>query len=72
MKDGRELSEFTDAPWGDALKNPMTREDIIDKYFANIAYSKTITEDKARELLDLLINLENVDNVRNIMGLLVS
>jgi 2-methylcitrate dehydratase PrpD len=71
MKDGRELAEFTDAPWGDALKNPMTREDIIEKFYGNIAHSKTITEDKARQLLDLLENLEEVDDVRRVAGLLV-
>jgi 2-methylcitrate dehydratase PrpD len=71
MKDGRELSEFTDAPRGDALRNPMTREDIIDKFFINITHSKSVTEDKARRLLDLLIELEKVDDVGNIIGLLV-
>jgi 2-methylcitrate dehydratase PrpD len=70
MKDGRELAEFTDAPWGDAKNNPMTREDIINKYYVNIAYSKTITMDKARRLLDLLVNLEKAENVSNIIGLL--
>lgn len=70
MKDGRELSEFTNAPWGDALRNPMTRGDIIDKYYVNIAHSKTIAEDKAHHLLDMLINLEKVDNIGSIIGLL--
>ena len=71
MKDGRELSESTDTPRGDVLKNPMTREEIIDKFFTNITYSKSIGEDKARRLLDLLIELEKVDDVGNIIGLLV-
>jgi 2-methylcitrate dehydratase PrpD len=71
MKDGRELSAFTDAPRGDALRNPMTREEIIDKFFVNVTYSKSIGEDKARRLLELLIELENVDDVDNISGLLV-
>jgi 2-methylcitrate dehydratase PrpD len=71
MKDGREFSEFTDSPWGDALKNPMTRDDIINKYYSNIAYSKTIAEDKARQVLDLLLNLEKVGNVSDIVKLLV-
>jgi 2-methylcitrate dehydratase PrpD len=70
MKDGRELSEFTDAPWGDALRNPMTREDIMEKYYVNIAYSKTIPEDKSRQVLDLLLNLEKVKNIRDIIELL--
>ena len=71
MKDGRELCEFTDAPWGDGLRNPMTREDIIDKYYLNIAHSKTITKEKASRLLDSLLNLENIDSVNDIMKLMV-
>ena len=71
MKDGRELSESTDAPRGDALRNPMTREELIEKFFININHSKSITEDKARRLLDLLVDLEKVDDIGNIVGLLV-
>ncbi len=71
MKDGRELSEFTDAPKGDTFRNPMSRDEIIAKYFANVEFSKTITTDKARQLLDLLENLEEVDNVRRVAELLV-
>ena len=71
MKDRREFSEYTDTPRGDAQRNPMTRGEIIDKFFTNVTYSKSIGEDKARRLLNLLIELEKVDDVGNIIGLLV-
>ena len=71
MRDGREYSEFTNSPRGDSIRNPMTKEEIIDKFWANVAFSKAIAKNNAERLLELLENLEELENVNQLAGLLV-
>lgn len=71
MRDGRILSEFSDSPMGDPLKNPMSKDEIKDKFRANVEFSKILRLSDAEKALNLLENLENIDNVKRIIGLLV-
>jgi len=71
MKDGRGFSEFNDAPKGDPVRNPMSRDEIADKFRANVGFSRTVTRDNAQKVLDLLENLEELDSVNKIVALLV-
>jgi len=71
MKDGREFSEFNDAPKGDPVRNPMSRDEIADKFRANVEFSRTVTRGNAQKALDLLENLEELDSVHKIVELLV-
>jgi 2-methylcitrate dehydratase PrpD len=72
MKDGRELSESNDAPKGDPLKNPMSPDEIRDKFRANVEFSRTVTSDNAERVLELLANVEELDNVNKLVKLLVA
>jgi 2-methylcitrate dehydratase PrpD len=71
MKDGREFSEFTDAPKGHSVRNPMSKDEIIAKFWANVEFSQTVTKKNADRLLTLLGNLEGLDQVNRIVELLV-
>jgi 2-methylcitrate dehydratase PrpD len=71
MKNGREFSEFTDTPKGDPLKNPMSKDEIKDKFRANVDFSQTVSRDNAENALKLLGNLEELDSVSRIVDLLV-
>lgn len=71
MKNGRILSKFTDAhrgsPW-----NPPSKEELINKYWQNIRFSKTISEGQAKELLSNLERLEECTDIRNIIKLCIA
>jgi len=71
MRDGREFSEFTDAPKGDPVRNPMSKDEIIAKFRANVDFSQTVTKENAERLLGLLENLEELENINKIVELLV-
>jgi 2-methylcitrate dehydratase PrpD len=71
MKDGRELSESCDVPKGDPLRNPLSKDEIIAKFWENVEYSKTVTAQNANKLLKLLGELEELDSVDKIIELLV-
>ncbi len=71
MKDGQIFSEFSDSPKGDPLRNPMTKDEIKDKFRANVIFSKIINPHKAEEALRLLENLEELDNIAKIVKLLI-
>jgi 2-methylcitrate dehydratase PrpD len=71
MKDGRTFSEFTDTPKGDQQNNPLSTDEIKDKFRANIDFSQTVSRDNAEKVLELLANLEELDSVNKIVKLLV-
>jgi 2-methylcitrate dehydratase PrpD len=71
MNDGRQFSEFTDAPKGHSVRNPMSKDEIIAKFWTNVEFSQTVTQKNADRLLTLLGNLEELDQVDSIVELLV-
>ena len=71
MKDGSKVTESNDAPKGDSLRNPMAKDEIINKFWANVDFSHTVTREKAGKLLSLLGKLEYIDSVNRIVPLLV-
>ena len=56
--DGRKLTENVTKVKGDPIDNPMSREEIIAKYWVNVDFTQKISKKKAQALLDNLLNLE--------------
>jgi 2-methylcitrate dehydratase PrpD len=72
LKDGRKLTESCQHVKGDPQNNPMTRDDILAKFWTNVDFSGKISKKKATELLGMLQNLEKLDSVRKLIPLLVA
>ena len=72
LKDGRKLTETVTKVKGDPQNNPMTRDDILAKFWTNVDFSKKISQKKATKLLEMLENLEKLDSVRKLIPLLVA
>ena len=72
MKDGREFEKSTESPKGEPLHNPLSKDEIIDKFKANVAYSRTVTGENAEKVLALLEEVEEVSNVKDIIALLIA
>ena len=63
LKDGRILkAERNKLPLGWA-ENPVTDQDVISKYWRNIRFAKTISDERAQAALDAIQNLEQLDSV---------
>jgi 2-methylcitrate dehydratase PrpD len=67
LTDGRQLTEHVKAVRGTA-DNPMTREDIVDK--ARDLMAPVLGEAKTDKLIDQVLDLENIKNVRDFRPLL--
>lgn len=72
LKDGREFTGAVTKVKGDPKANPMTRDEIIAKFWVNVDFSGKIDRKKAARLLDMLLNLENVASVRKLIPYLVA
>jgi 2-methylcitrate dehydratase PrpD len=72
LKDGRQLTETVTKVKGDPLTNPMTPDDIIAKFWVNVDFTRMLSRKKAGDLLDKLLHLEKVENVRELIPLLVA
>jgi 2-methylcitrate dehydratase PrpD len=71
MKDGREFSASRNAPARGMASNRLTRQEILDKFWANIDFSNTVSRKNSEKAINMLENLENVDSVSEIVKLLV-
>jgi 2-methylcitrate dehydratase PrpD len=69
MKDGQQYHEYIDTPKGDPTHNPMTQEEIKEKFRSNVDFSRAVSKKNAEKMLLLLENLEEVDNIKEIVTL---
>lgn len=72
MNDGRILSEYVEAPKGDQDKNPMSKDEILAKFWANVEFSNTLKKGNAEKSLRLLDKLEEVEHIDEIIKFLVA
>ena len=72
LKDGREFTDSCDVAKGDPRHNPMSKDEIIAKFWTNIEFSAKISKQKATKLLQMLQNLEELDSARKLIPLLVA
>ncbi len=70
MKDGREFSAFEEVAKGNALKKPLSKEEIEDKFRTNVAFSSTIAKNNAEEALYMLNHIEEMDDTARLVKLL--
>jgi 2-methylcitrate dehydratase PrpD len=71
MNNGDEFSESVSVARGDGFGNPLSKDEIIAKFWLNVDYSGTIARYNAEKLLALLEKLEDLDSVNRIVQLLV-
>ena len=60
----REFDEFTEIAKGDP-RNPISREELLAKFWTNIDFSRTVTRENAERFVKMVEDLENLDNVKN-------
>ncbi|MEM2424937.1 MAG: MmgE/PrpD family protein [Candidatus Bathyarchaeia archaeon] len=66
-KDGREFSESVVAARGHHPNPPLSREEIIQKFYAQVKFSRTVSRKNAEKLLNLVQRLEEIDDVSKIV-----
>jgi 2-methylcitrate dehydratase PrpD len=71
LQDGREFTEEARFAKGDRTRNPISKEELLAKFWLNVDYSRTIAAENAQRMLNLLENLEELDNVNRLVQLLV-
>lgn len=72
MKDGKELSVTVETAARGRLNNPLTKDEIKDKFRANVAFSKTVSKKNSEEALKMLENLEELKEITKVIKLLVA
>jgi 2-methylcitrate dehydratase PrpD len=71
MADGNVFKAETDFPKGDVYRTPLTTDEIKNKFRDNVAFSGRVATDKAEKVIQLVENLEEVKDIREITGQLV-
>jgi 2-methylcitrate dehydratase PrpD len=73
LKDGRELVESQEKETvRGAPGNPLSKDDILDKFWTNVEFCGKIERDKAITFLTAVENLEELDSTRKLIPLLVA
>jgi 2-methylcitrate dehydratase PrpD len=64
---GRRYSACVDMPRGHIIYNPLTKQELLEKFRANVTFSQIVAEKNAEKLLSMIEMLEDVDNVAEII-----
>lgn len=70
MKNGDIYEKLTESPKGEPVGNPMSKDEITGKFFANLEFSGKINPAKGKKLLVLLDRLEELENINEVIDLL--
>lgn len=70
MLDNKEFSAFVEVPRGDYNSNPITKDEIIAKFKASVAFSRAISADNVSKAIEMLDRLEKLDNLNELIGVL--
>jgi 2-methylcitrate dehydratase PrpD len=68
MKDGREFSARVDIPRGDTVDNPLTREELREKFRTNVGFSGAVARENAEKALSLIERLEEVGDIAELIS----
>ena len=71
MTDGRVLEKFVEIARGDP-QNPISREEILNKFWHNIEFAGTITKENAEKILRIIDEIEKIDSIRELINLVVA
>jgi len=71
MKDGQEFDEYTEIAKGDP-RNPMSREELLAKFWTNIDFSRTVPRENAERFVQMVEDLEKLDSVKKLVDLLIA
>jgi 2-methylcitrate dehydratase len=69
MNDGQEFTE-SKGPVREWVTTPITREQVIKKYWHQVDFTRNIAKTKAEKILDLVLNLEQVKDIATLIKLL--
>lgn len=72
LRDGTALTAERETGTGHPLTSPLGRDQIEEKFRANWAFSGALESERAEPALDALRNLERLDTVAELVGLLRS
>ena len=67
MKDGAKFSAYVDVPKGDLIHSPLTKEEIKEKFRANVTFSRKLSREQAEKALGMIETLEKVNDVTEII-----
>lgn len=71
MKDGAKFSAYVDIPKGDMIHNPLTKEEIKEKFRANSTFSQKVSREKAEKALGMIESLEKVNDLVEIIKYII-
>ena len=71
LKDGQTFGEHVTTAKGDPISKALTKKEIVEKYFQQVEFSKTVRKDNAVVVMEKIDNLDDVKNLSEIINLLV-
>jgi 2-methylcitrate dehydratase PrpD len=71
MKNGDAYTSFCDVPRGDPSVHPLSKDELMDKFWSNVAFSNTVELEKVKKALEMLEKLEHIKSIEEVTSNLV-
>ncbi len=72
LKDGTEYTSEASFAKADPVLDPLSNEEVKQKFINNVAFSQTISEVNAERILNLVENLEEVEKISDLIKLMTT
>ncbi len=70
LADGRSVSTFVPQPKGNMAFDPLTREELMQKYYTNMEYSGVVSRERTDEIADAVEHFEEIEDVNDFVALM--
>lgn len=67
--DGRSYSTFVPYPKGNMVSDPLTRDELLEKYYANMEYSGCVTRQTADRIVEAIDSFEEIDDINDFIAI---
>lgn len=69
-KDGASYSKYVVAPKGNYVEDPLTREELLAKYYTNMEYSGLVSREQADRIVEAVEHFEDFEDINDFVALL--
>lgn len=68
MRDGTSYHARCDVPKGDIYRSPLTEGEVLDKFYRNIEFSRTLPHEAAAQVVEMVTHLEELDDIGELVA----
>ena len=68
LQDGTSYHARCDVPKGDIYRSPLTEEEVLDKFYRNIEFSRALPHEAAVQVVEMIAHMEELEDIGELVA----